>query len=334
MVEKYQLPKYTQKQLELAFFQEFYHSFSQLTNLKKVIREQMVSKEEVLTCKLVRLLKSSDKRTYKAALEIEGGYLIETVLMNPKPNHWTVCISSQVGCAVKCTFCATGKMGLLRNLTSEEISDQVLFWQQFTKRENLPKINNIVYMGMGEPFHNRQAVFDSVEQLIDKETFNFGCRHISISTSGVIKGIEEMKIRFPKVNLALSLHAANDKLRSKLMPINDKHNLDDLRFCLDSYLGETKRKIFIEYILLSNENDSLKHTQELVHYIKKFKYYYLLHLNLIVYNHTDSHHQQSSSERAVQFKNNLIKSGLSATIRKNLGRDIDSACGQLVTTNT
>ena len=333
IVEDYNLPKYSYKQLEIAFFDNFYESFLQVSTIKKAILEELESTQKILTLSLVKLLKSSDKRTYKAILKTNSNHLIETVLMSPKSNLWTVCISSQVGCAVGCTFCATGKMGLLKNLTSEEISDQVLFWQQFIQKENLQKLNNIVYMGMGEPFHNRVAVFDSIRELTNSDTFNFGYRHISISTSGILKGVKEMQEQFPQVNLALSLHSANNQLRSSLVPINNKHNLDELRLCIDDYLATTNRKIFVEYVLLDNENDKKKDSDELIAYIKKFKKSYLLHINLIVYNPTDSGHFQSSKEKATHFKNALISNGISCTIRKNLGRDIDSACGQLITEN-
>lgn len=229
-----------------------------------------------------------------------------------------------------CTFCATGSMGLLRNLTSEEISDQVLFWKQFIKKRKLDaRLQNVVYMGMGEPFHNKRQVFDSINELNNPETFNMGSRHISVSTSGLLKPIYEMAEKFPQVNLAISLHAANDTLRTELMPINKTFPLDKLAEALTDYLAKTNRKIFIEYILLDNDNDSLENAAELVQFINKVKPKKLLHVNLIVYNQTDSHHRQASRENARIFKDYLIDNGVSATIRKNLGRDIDGACGQL-----
>lgn len=330
IVEKYGLQKFRVAQLKKALFEDYASSYSEISTLKKDLREQLEKEEPILCMQEHVVQESSDKRTFKALLKLHDGRYIETVLMSPKPDHWTACISSQVGCAMACTFCATGSMGLLRNLTSEEISDQVLFWKQFIKKRNLDaRLQNVVYMGMGEPFHNKRQVFDSINELNNPETFNMGSRHISVSTSGLLKPIYEMAEKFPQVNLAISLHAANDTLRTELMPINKSFPLDKLAEALTDYLAKTNRKIFIEYILLDNDNDSLENAAELVEFINKVQPKKLLHVNLIVYNQTDSHHRQASRENARIFKDYLIDNGVSATIRKNLGRDIDGACGQL-----
>ena len=184
-------------------------------------------------------------------------------------------------------------------------------------------------MGMGEPFHNKTKVFDSIDELKNPQTFNIGSRHISVSTSGLLKPIYEMAERFPQVNLAISLHAANDNLRTGLMPINKTFPLDKLAEALTDYLAKTSRKIFIEYILLDGENDSITHADELVAFTNKVNPRHLLHVNLIVYNQTDSAHRQASRDNATKFKEHLQDRGVSVTIRKNLGRDIDGACGQL-----
>lgn len=330
IVEKYGLQKFRVAQLKKALFEDYASSYSEISTLKKDLREQLEKEEPILCMQEHVVQESSDKRTFKALLKLHDGRYIETVLMSPKPDHWTACISSQVGCAMACTFCATGSMGLLRNLTSEEISDQVLFWKQFIKKRNLDaRLQNVVYMGMGEPFHNKRQVFDSINELNNPDTFNMGSRHISVSTSGLLKPIYEMAEKFPQVNLAISLHAANDTLRTELMPINKSFPLDKLAEALTDYLAKTNRKIFIEYILLDNDNDSLENAAELVEFINKVQPKKLLHVNLIVYNQTDSHHRQASRENARIFKDYLIDNGVSATIRKNLGRDIDGACGQL-----
>lgn len=330
IVEKYGLQKFRVAQLKKALFEDYASSYSEISTLKKDLREQLEKEEPILCMQEHVVQESSDKRTFKALLKLHDGRYIETVLMSPKPDHWTACISSQVGCAMACTFCATGSMGLLRNLTSEEISDQVLFWKQFIKKRNLDaRLQNVVYMGMGEPFHNKRQVFDSINELNNPDTFNMGSRHISVSTSGLLKPIYEMAEKFPQVNLAISLHAANDTLRTELMPINKSFPLDRLAEALTDYLAKTNRKIFIEYILLDNDNDSLENAAELVEFINKVQPKKLLHVNLIVYNQTDSHHRQASRENARIFKDYLIDNGVSATIRKNLGRDIDGACGQL-----
>lgn len=331
IISDYGLQKFRANQLKDAIFNKHVSSYDDVSTLKKDLREKLKEEQPLLCLEEHKIYKSSDKRTYKALLKLEDGRIIESVLMSPKPDHWTACISSQVGCAMACTFCATGTMGLLRNLTSEEITDQVLYWRQFIKRNGIDaRLNNVVYMGMGEPFHNKTKVFNSVDELKNPETFNMGSRHISISTSGLLKPIYEMAERFPQVNLAISLHAANDDLRSGMMPVNDNFPLDKLAEALTHYLAKTKRKIFLEYILLDNENDSLKNADELVALVNKIKPSNLLHVNLIVYNQTDSAHRQASRENAVKFKEYLQNKGVSTTIRKNLGRDIDGACGQLV----
>ena len=331
IIEKYKLPAFRAKQLRKSFFEEYSNSFENVTTLKKDLREELVQNESILTVKLYKMFKSADGRCFKAVMELHDGRYVETVLMSPKPGHWTTCISSQVGCALACTFCATGTMGLLRNLTSEEITDQVLFWKQFIKEQKYDfTLSNVVYMGMGEPLHNKKEVFASLRELTNPETFNMGSRHLSVSTSGMVKAVYELAEEFPQVNLALSLHAANDDLRTKLMPINKRWNLESLTEALNDYLAKTKRKIFIEYILLDGENDSIKHAEELATYLKTVQPSYLLHTNLIVYNKTASEHEQSTKDNARAFKAHLEKRGISATIRKNLGRDIDGACGQLV----
>jgi len=251
--------------------------------------------------------------------------------MSPKPGLWTACISSQVGCAMKCSFCATGTMGLTRNLSSEEITDQVLFWRIFIAKNDISadRLNNIVYMGMGEPLHNTGNVFESLEELTSEDTFNIGSRHISVSTSGLLKGVQQMAERFPQVNLALSLHAAKDELRSSIMPVNKAFDLEKIRACLNEYIDTTHRKVFIEYVLLEGENNEIKHAEQLATFLKSLKRPELTHTNLIVYNETESDHKGSTKEKADMFRNKLKSKGLSVTIRKNLGRDIDGACGQL-----
>ena len=331
IVAKHGLEKFRAKQISDAFFKKHVRSWSEVAGLSAAVKEKLNAEEPVLRLTEHKLLESSDKRTYKALLKLGDGRIVESVLMEPLPGHWTACISCQVGCAMACTFCATGRMGLLRNMDSEEISDQVLYWRQFIAARKMDvQLSNIVYMGMGEPFHNRRHVFDSIDELTNAEGFGIGSRHISVSTSGLVKGIEELADRHPQVNLAISLHAASDELRDRLMPVANKaHNLDDLAESMQAYLKKTNRKIFIEYILLDGDNDSQAHAEQLATWLNKIQAKHLLHVNLIVYNQTESSHRESSRERARAFLGALEHRGVSATIRKNLGRDIDGACGQL-----
>ncbi|MCJ8328527.1 MAG: 23S rRNA (adenine(2503)-C(2))-methyltransferase RlmN [Lentisphaeria bacterium] len=331
IIEDEGIEKYRAEQIRQAIFQEHASSFNGITTLKKDLRERLSEKYPLLSFELYRLFESSDKTTFKALLKLSDGKIIETVLMNPKPGHWTTCISSQVGCALACTFCATGTMGLLRNLRSEEITDQVLFWRQFIgERKIAERLNNVVYMGMGEPFQNTKNVFDSLDELMNPDTFHMGARHLSVSTAGIVKPIYQMADRFPQVNLALSLHIADDEKRTELMPINKAWPLAKLAEALTDYIEKTHRKVFIEYILLRDETDKRDNAKQLIKYLKTIKPTHLVHVNLIVYNETESSHKQTSKDHARWFKNYLEENGISATIRKNLGRDIDGACGQLV----
>ena len=327
--KKYNLPNFRVQQMQKAFFEQNISSYAKITTLAKNLREQLAT-EKVLSFRVHHMAASRDGNAYKAILRLHDDRLIETVLLNPKPGLWSCCISSQAGCALACTFCATGKLGFIRHLTSEEITDQVLFWRFFIAKEQLTEhLSNVVYMGMGEPLHNKEQVFASIEELTNPQTFRIGARHISVSTSGLVPAIYEFTDKFPQVNLAISLHAANDELRLKLMPINKAYPLNELIKAVNDYLQKNNRKVFFEYILLKDENDRLQDAEDLVVLYKNIEKKHLVHTNLIVYNQIDSHHCESPKTKAREFKRYLQKNGISVTIRKNLGRDIDGACGQL-----
>jgi len=184
-------------------------------------------------------------------------------------------------------------------------------------------------MGMGEPFLNWEQVSESLENLIDPEIFGFGSRSISVSTSGIPEGIEKLAVEFPQVNLALSLHFADDEKRSELMPINRKNNLEALKKSLQNYFTKTSRKVFLEYVMLEKINDSQEDADKLVKFVKSIGKLQMLHVNLIRYNATDSEFKASSKERTIDFKNYLLENNIPVTIRKSLGEEIQGACGQL-----
>ena len=329
LAERFTLPKYRQSQLAEAFFRQHTRDFASISTLPRDLRERLAA-EPVLTIASAAVRVSQDGRAHKALLRLHDGKQIETVLLNPKPDLWSCCISSQVGCALKCSFCATGTLGFKRHLTSEEITDQVLFWRLYIAEHQLPaRLTNIVYMGMGEPFHNREQVFDSLTELGNPETFGIGSRHLSVSTAGLPVGIREMADRFPQVNLALSLHAANDTLRLKLMPINKAFPLAQLHEALTYWLDQTGRKLFLEYILLAGENDQLEHAEELATWVHSLGPGSRLHVNLIAFNPTATPHHAPQAVAARDFKELLLAAGVATTIRRNLGQDIDGACGQL-----
>lgn len=329
-IAKHKQPSYRAQQAITMIVEGNITTVEELSVWPKNLRQAAETEVPLLTISNKRLLRSSTDQAFKALLKLADGNVLETVLMAPKPGLWTTCISSQVGCAMACTFCATGKLGLVRNLTAEEITDQVLFWIQFMKQEKLPgHLNNIVYMGMGEPMANLPEVEKSLSILTDPNVFGFGQRHISVSTSGLIPGMIKLAKDWPQVNLALSLHSANDAERSAMMPVNKRFNLEKLQRALQTYFEHTNRKVFLEYILLNGKNDTPRHAEELIDFIQKIGKPHLLHVNLIVYNKTDSEYEETPREQARIFAEALRAKGVNATIRKNLGRDIQGACGQL-----
>ncbi|KKP96308.1 MAG: YloN [Candidatus Moranbacteria bacterium GW2011_GWE1_36_7] len=339
-LEENNLPKFRLGQIQKAIFMDGVSSFSEITTLSKNLREKIEKEMQLLSFEVEKVLVAEDGQSIKALLKLFDGNLIETVLISPKPGIWSACISCQVGCAMGCRFCATGKMGFKRDLTDEEITDQVLFWRQYLKKnsklfgncnlgfENCD-VKNIVYMGMGEPFNNWKEVSESIKILTDEKLFGFGSRSISVSTSGIADGIERMANEFPQVNLAISLHFASDEKRDRFMPVNKKDNLEKLRNALKKYFQITKRKVFLEYIMLDGINDAALDAKLLADFIHSIGNTHLLHINLIRYNMTSEELKPSSKTRTQLFKQELEKYNVNTTIRKSLGEEIKAACGQL-----
>jgi len=316
------------KQIQQAVFVEGCSSFSEILTLPENLRNKLSAETDILSFEIINILEAKNGQSFKALLKTKDGNLLETVLISPKPGIFSACISCQIGCQMGCRFCATGSAGFKRNLTIEEITDQVLFWIQQLKKKN-KKLSTIVYMGMGEPFNNWKNVSESIRIITDNDLFGFGSRSISVSTSGITEGILKLADEFPQVNLAVSLHFADDKKRSHYMPVNKKNDLDKLREALQKYFQKTKRKVFIEYILLENINDSKEDAKNLSNYLKLIGNAQLLHVNLIRYNTTSAGLKPSSKNRTHIFKEALKKNHINATIRKSLGEEIKGACGQL-----
>lgn len=325
-------PKFRLKQIDKLIFQDLIDNWDQATTLPLSLRQKL--NEQVSLLIIAETQKTADNKTIKALITLEDGLKIEAVLMKyPARNvshsdaggsdRNTVCVSSQVGCPLGCLFCATGAVGFKRNLTISEIVGQVIFFARFLKEENR-KITNIVFMGMGEPFLNYDNVLESIKILNNPEKMGLGSRRFSISTCGISEGIEKLAKEPLEINLAISLHAPNDNLRSQLMPINQKYPLVSLLSAVNQYLAENKRKVMFEYVLLNGVNDNLKEAEELV----KLMRHPLYHLNLIEYNET-GRYQPSSPEKTKEFKNILDKAGISYTLRQSLGKEIKGACGQL-----
>jgi 23S rRNA (adenine(2503)-C(2))-methyltransferase len=323
-------PKFRLQQVKKAIFQEGISAFTEISNLPKDLREALEQELSVLPFAIEKVLTAKDGQSIKALLKLTDGNLLETVLIAPKPGLWSACISSQVGCAMGCRFCATGKMGFKRNLTAEEIESQVLFWIQYLRKNNIAgNFSTIVYMGMGEPFLNWEAVSQSIRDLINPELFGFGSRSLSVSTSGITEGIERLATEFPQVNLALSLHFATDAKRDQYMPVNKKDNLESLQEALKKYFTLANRKVFLEYIMLEGVNDNESDAQDLTEFIYSIGKRGLLHVNLIRYNTTSENLQPSSGNRTQKFKSYLLQRNIDVTIRKSLGEEIQGACGQL-----
>jgi len=319
-------PKFRFKQVYKAVFEDLIGNWSDNTTLPINLREKLNNE-----CPLeinAEIFGSEKSETVKALITLEDDEKIETVLMKHEDGRATVCVSSQVGCAMGCSFCATGTMGLKRNLKTAEIVEQVLFWQRFLKTQKTKPnhITNVVYMGMGEPFLNYDNVMESIKMINDKDIFNIGARHISISTSGIIPTIEKFTKEKMQINLAISLHATNNKLRSELMPVNNQFPLKKLMEAVEKYVEIRSRQVMFEYLMIGGVNDTEYHAKELVELMKNPLYM----VNLIRYNPTGKY-KPSTSAAIRKFKNILLRAGVKVTQRHTFGTDIDAACGQLAT---
>ena len=313
-------PKYRQKQANLAVFVNLIEDWQEASFFGLQLRQEL-NKECPLSIKAETLV-SKTKDSIKIRILLKDGLKIESVLMRHQDGRNTVCVSCQVGCALGCQFCATGKMGFKRNLDCFEIIEQVLFFVRYLKKEN-SKVANIVFMGMGEPFLNYGNVLKAIRILNDKAGFNIGARNISISTAGIPEGIEKLSKEGLQVNLAISLHAPNNELRSQIMPINKKYNIEQVLKAVDDYIKITKRKVMFEYILIKDVNDSDQCAEELIKLMRQPLYF----LNLILYNSTGDF-KPSSTKRVGEFKKLLKKAGVNFSQRYRFGEDVKAACGQ------
>ena len=269
-------PKYRIDQARRAVFVDLAEDWNGVTGLPKVLREKLEKECPLDITSEVSTSNTSD--TVKVLLTMDDGKLIETVLMRHEDGRNTVCVSSQVGCPMACTFCATGTMGLWRNLTTDEIVSQVLFFQRYLKPEG-KRVNSIVFMGMGEPFLNYNNVLEAIHVMHDPNGFNIGARHFSISTSGVTAGIEKLTNEDLDINLAISLHAPNDEVRKRLMPIAGRYTVEELLMAVDAYIAKKGRKVMFEYLMIDGVNDTDEHAHELAKLMRKKLYV----VNLIAY---------------------------------------------------
>ncbi len=314
-------PAFRKKQVKQLVFCDLIEDWNQASTLPQALRDKL-AREWPLDIK-AKVLGAKDGRSAKAVIELIDGLKIETVLMRHEGRN-TVCVSSQVGCALGCSFCATGQTGFKRNLTAGEIIGQVLFWARYLKKEG-GQVNNIVFMGMGEPMLNYDNVFEAIKIFNDPSGLAIGSRHISISTVGIVEGIKRMSQEPLQVNLAISLHAPTDELRSELMPINKKYPLKEVLAAVDDYLMATRRKVMFEYIMIKGVNDSSEQAQKLAVLMR----HPLFFVNLIAYNPTGIFLATSAVD-IKKFKDFLMSKGIQTIERYRFGQDVSAACGQLV----
>ena len=312
--------KFRARQIHNWIYLKSVSSIDEMTDLSVKFREELKKVAKVSDTK-IKVKQVSSDGTIKYLLEYPDGECVETVLMRfDNRANLTACVSSQVGCAVNCSFCATDKRGFIRNLTYKEIIEQVLTIQ----RDTGLKVTNVVFMGQGEPLLNLDNVLKAME--IFNENFQIGARRLTISTSGIIPGIEKLANIDMQSTLALSLHAPNHEIRRKLMQIEDKYPMPELKKTLKNYIAKTGRRITIEYLLIKDLNDTLQSAKELVSYLHDLK----CNVNLIPYNSTEKNdYQKPSNNSIMRFKSLLEQSGKKVTVRLERGADIDAACGQL-----
>lgn len=320
-----QWPLFRGKQLTSWIYKKWASSFEEMTDLNKEDRTFLKNNYNLSPLTLEKRQESSDK-TIKYLWKLSDNKLVESVRMSFEDHasgSKSACISSQVGCPVGCPFCATGSIGLKRNLTSNEIVDQILGMQRDTKE----RINNVVFMGQGEPLLNISEVLKAIN--IIKDSIGIGARHITISTSGIVPGIKKLAEEKLQITLAVSLHAPDQKTREFLVPIAKKYKIPELMESLKYYYEKTKRRITFEYVMLDNINDQIEKAKALANLIHDIH----CHINLIPYNPIHINNEilkRSPSGQIYKFKNILEKlSHKKVTIRKERGKDIDAACGQL-----
>ena len=296
-------------------------SYDEMTNLSKGLREELAAKYPIYAPKVVRKQESQKDGTIKYLWQLADGNCVETVLMRYHYGN-TVCISTEVGCRMGCAFCASTIGGLVRKLEPYEMLDEVLFTQVDS---GLP-ISHVVLMGIGEPLDNFDNVMRFLELVNSEEGMNISMRHISLSTCGLVPKIDELAQKKLQISLAISLHGPNNEIRSKIMPVNKAYDIDTLLSACRRYYDATSRRIHFEYAMIDGVNDGEEHARELLKRLKGLP----AHVNMIPLNHVEESPLKPSSKAAVaKFQKILEDGGVTATVRRTLGSDIDASCGQL-----
>lgn len=317
-------PGFRAKQIWTALYQTLRHSFNEITTLPKLLRDKLIETFDFQAVYPIQSIESRDKQTVKTLFKLGDGHLIEAVLMYYDQRR-TLCISTQSGCGIGCSFCATGQMGLRRNLSSGEIIAQVLFYAR-KLAETEDKVTNVVLMGMGEPFQNYDNVMKALARLNDVDSFGLGARRFTISTVGIVPKIIQFADEETQFNLAISLHTVDDALRSSMIPINKKYPVDKLIEACRYYVRKTSRRVTFEYALISGVNDSVDDALALASKIRGL----ICHVNLIPLNPTEGYDAQpTASEQVEAFRQTLEEHNIPCTVRLRRGIEIQAGCGQL-----
>jgi 23S rRNA (adenine2503-C2)-methyltransferase len=317
-------PAFRTQQVWTWLYRHYAADFDSMTNLPAALRERLSSVARLDILKPVDELKSSDGQTKKVLFALPDGQLVETVRMDYDQRH-TLCISTQAGCAMGCVFCATGQMGFFRHLTDGEIVAQVAHFARELAAEDA-RVTNIVLMGMGEPLHNYEYTMAAIDRLTDSDGFNLGARRITLSTVGLVPAIRRFADEERQVGLAVSLHAATDDERDRLIPVNRRWKIGEVMHAIEYYVEKTGRQVTIEWALIAGEND----TAEQAHRLGDLLNGRLVHVNLIPLNPTAGYGGAPSSRtRVAAFQEVLAGYGVSSTVRVRRGIDIQAGCGQL-----
>ena len=325
-------PAFRLKQIEKAYFTESMTGWESVTTLSKDMRSVLMKEIPWISCTPVSTLSSKAGDTHKVVLAGQDDQLFESVLMANRREQWTICVSSQIGCAMGCTFCATGMMGLKRDLSSDEIADQYRYWKQFLKeRPELPqRISNVVFMGMGEPLVNIQNVKEAIRTWLDHT--DLGPTRITVSTVGVLPVLEDILVDkdWPAVRIAISLHSPEEESRRKIVPTTAPEFHTRLAKWTHDYQrihGNRRHHVTFEYTLISGVNDNVDEAKRLVKFVRTTS---AVKVNVIPLNPIDGKDFTASSRQGIEaFKNVLLNAGINVTERKTMGQDIAAACGQL-----
>jgi 23S rRNA (adenine2503-C2)-methyltransferase len=333
-------PAYRARQIWQGLYRNFWNTPEEFTNLPSALRQKLAESLEFKILVPATTLQSSDCETLKTLFQLQDGNAVETVLMKyeqsaairqahsdgARHGRRTLCISTQVGCAMGCVFCATGQMGFKRHLSSGEIVAQVIYYARLLHDQG-EVVTNVVLMGMGEPFHNYDNTMAAIDRLNDPDGYNYGARRFTISTVGLVPGIRRFTSEKRQVNLAISLHAADDALRTSMLPVNKLYPVDELLEACREYSAITRRRITFEWALVNDVNDTPEQAHLLVNKLKGL----LCHVNAIPLNPTKGYSGEATTRRrANDFKEILNHFGIPCTIRLRRGLDIQAGCGQLI----